>query len=141
MRNRYTLAAAILVAGLIAPVGLTQLSKVERVRTEEVIRTADPAVFQRIPTLQPGLTEQQRADAVADLEIGMRRMKAELQGQPGVPAEVHEGIRVWEALNRTERQHLLVDGDAERSAAWTPVAALTIAVAKFIYDVGKDYSW
>lgn len=141
MPNRYKLAAVILVAGLIAPVALTQLSKQERVTAEEAIRRADPVVFQRIPTLQPGLTEQQRLDAVADLEIGMRKMKAELQGQTGVPAEVHEGIRVWESLNRTQRQTLLVDGDAERSAAWTPVAALTIAVAKFIYDVGKDYSW
>jgi hypothetical protein len=122
-------------------VALTQLSKTERATAEEAIRKADMAVFQRIPTLQPGLTEQQRLDAVVDLEIGMRRMKAELVGQSNVPAEVHEGIRVWEALNRTERQTLLVDGDAERSLAWTPAAAVTIAVAKFIYDVGKDYSW
>jgi hypothetical protein len=140
-RNRYKLAAVILVTGLIAPVALTQLSKLERATAEDAVRKADPAVFQRIPTLQPGLTEQQRADAVVDLEIGMRRMKAELAGQTNVPAEVNEGIRVWEALNRSQRQALLADGDAERNLAWTPVAALTIAVAKFIYDVGKDYSW
>ena len=140
-RNRFKLAAVILVTGVIAPVALTQLSRGERTTAEAAIKAADPAVFQRIPTLQPGLTEQQRVDAVADLEIGMRRMKAELAGKSDVPPEVHEGIRVWEALNRTQRQHLLADGDAELNKAWTPVAALTIALAKFIYDIGKDYSW
>lgn len=140
-RNQFKVAAVILVAGVIAPVALTQLSNGERVRAHEAVRAADPTVFARIPTLQPDLTEQQRLDAVADLEIGMRRMKAELERETNVPPEVHEGIRVWESLNRSQRQHLLVDGDAQLSKAWTPVAALTIAAAKFIYDVGKDYSW
>src|SRR5437763_9316152 len=121
-RRRLILASISLAVGIIAPTALTQLTKVERQRAEIVIKKANPSVFARIPTLKPGLSAQEQADAVIGLEIGMRRMTAELKNVPNVPPEVNEGVRAWEALTRAQRTTLL-KGNPAQLRAFTPVAA------------------
>jgi hypothetical protein len=143
--KRITVASLILLCGILVPTALTQLTEAERARARKVIRAADPSVFQKIPMIKADASPQEKLDAFTEIEIGMRRMKAELANERNVPPEVNEGIRAWESFTPAQRRRLLNGVPADRVFAFTPAflaaVGLTIVVAKFIYGVGKDYSW